>query len=90
MIFRDSRHSFEKPISQSLAQLAIAILYDLGLDKPRSEDPALILAYDLKGMKKPSRLSRSPTMEERRALLGCFLMSSVYGYVHLQVTTFPC
>ena len=81
---RDRRHSFEKPIFSSLVQLAIAILYDLGLDKPPSEDPALILTYDLKGIGQPSRLSRSPTMEERRALLGCFLMSSVYGCVHLQ------
>jgi hypothetical protein len=69
----------------SLVQLAIAILYDLGLDKPPSKDPSLVLAYDLKGTRKPSRLSRSPTMEERRALLGCFLMSSVYVYVHLQL-----
>jgi hypothetical protein len=64
----------------SLIQLAIAILYDLGLDKPPSKDPALALAYDLKGVLRPSGFSRSPTMEERRALLGCFLMSSVYAY----------
>jgi hypothetical protein len=85
MAFRDLRHSFERPIFLSLVQLAIAILYELGLDKPPFKDPALILAYDLKGIKMPSRLSRSPTMEERRALLGCFLMSSVYGYVLLQL-----
>jgi hypothetical protein len=61
----------------SLIQLAIAILYDLGLDKPPSKDPAVMLAYDLKGVGKPSGISRVPSMEERRALLGCFLMSSV-------------
>lgn len=60
-----------------LVQLAITILYDLGLDKPPSRDPAITLAYDLKGMRKPLRLSKSPTNEERRALLGCYLMSSV-------------
>lgn len=81
---RDRHHTFEKPIFSSLVQLAIAILYDLGLDKPPSKDPALVLTYDLKGIKRPSRFSRPPTMEERRALLGCFLMSSVYNYVHLQ------
>jgi len=85
MVFRDRRYCFQRPILTSLVQLAIAILYDLGLDKPPSKDPALILAYDLKGTRKPSRFLRSPTMEERRALLGCFLMSSVYVYVYLQL-----
>lgn len=79
LIFRDRRHFFERSILISLVQLAIAILYDLGIDKPPSQDPALLnLAYDLKGMGKPSISLKSPTMEERRALLGCFLMSSVY------------
>jgi hypothetical protein len=85
MVFRDRRHCFERPILISLVQLAIAIVYDLELDKPPSKDPDLILAYDLKGARKPSRLSRSPTMEERRALLGCFLMSSVYVYAYLRL-----
>ncbi|MCJ1359174.1 MAG: hypothetical protein MMC33_009174 [Icmadophila ericetorum] len=62
-------------------ELAIAILYDLGLDKPPSNDPGLILEYDLKGARKPSRFSRSPTLEERRALLGCFFLSSVPSFV---------
>ncbi|KAK9489677.1 hypothetical protein V1508DRAFT_406919 [Lipomyces doorenjongii] len=68
-----------------LVQLAIAILYDLGLDKPPSKDPGVILAYDMKGARKPSRFSRFPTLEERRALLGCFLISSVYVHLHLQL-----
>ncbi|KAH8801793.1 hypothetical protein F5884DRAFT_847663 [Xylogone sp. PMI_703] len=75
----DRYYSLERPILMRLIQLAIAILYDLGIDKPPSKDPALMLAYDMKGIRKPSRLSRAPTMEERRALLGCFLMSSVSG-----------
>jgi hypothetical protein len=74
---RDRRQFFEKSILISLSQLAIAILYDLGLDKPASDDPALSFAYELKGVPKPAKLSRSTTLEERRALLGCFLMSSV-------------
>lgn len=78
-IFRDWHHPFEKPIVLSLVQLAIGILFELGLDKAPSNDPGLMLTYDLKGLKKPARLVRSPTMEERRALLGCFLMSSMYG-----------
>ncbi|RAK95160.1 Zn(II)2Cys6 transcription factor [Aspergillus ibericus CBS 121593] len=71
----DHHYSFDKPIFTSLLQLAIAILYDLGLDKPPSQDPGLLLSYDLKGNSRPSRCSRLPSMEERRALLGCYLVS---------------
>lgn len=84
MDLRGRRHSVEKPIVISLVQLAIAVLYDLRLDRPTSKDPALILVYELKGIGKPSRLSRPPTMEERRALLGCFLISSMFVFIHLQ------
>ena len=77
---RDRRHCCENPIMTVLVQLAVAILYNLGLDKPASRDPALLLAYDLKGSRKPTRLSRTSTMEERRALMGCFAMSSVYVF----------
>jgi hypothetical protein len=64
----------------SLTQLAIAILYDLVLDKQHTKNVALMLAFDLKGSGKPSGVSWTPTMEERRALLGCFLISSVHVY----------
>ncbi|KAK9342228.1 hypothetical protein V1522DRAFT_416800 [Lipomyces starkeyi] len=73
----DRRFCFGRPLLISLIQLAIAILYDLGLDKPPSKDPALGLAFKLKGAGKPPALSRTPTMEERRVLLSCFLMTSV-------------
>ncbi|PYH98989.1 hypothetical protein BO71DRAFT_3062 [Aspergillus ellipticus CBS 707.79] len=72
----DRYYSLDKPIFTSLVQLAISILYDLGLDKPPLQDAGLMLAYDLKGISRPSHFSRSPSMEERRALLGCFLVSS--------------
>ncbi|PWY85783.1 hypothetical protein BO94DRAFT_97472 [Aspergillus sclerotioniger CBS 115572] len=71
----DHHYSFDKPIFTGLLQLAIAILYDLGLDKPPSQDPGLLLSYDLKGTSRPSHCSRLPSMKERRALLGCFLVS---------------
>ncbi|MCJ1378824.1 hypothetical protein MMC17_001923 [Xylographa soralifera] len=76
----DRRYGLDKPILTSLGQLAIAILYDLVLDKPSSSDPGLMLDYDLKDIRKPSRLSRPPTLEERRVLLGCFLLSSVPSF----------
>ncbi|KAF7953725.1 uncharacterized protein EAE97_001124 [Botrytis byssoidea] len=64
----------------NLIQLSISMLHNLGLDKPPPRDPAVMLAYDLKGSGKPARLSRVPTNEERRALLGYYLLSSVSCY----------
>ncbi|KAJ5498465.1 hypothetical protein N7453_007516 [Penicillium expansum] len=72
----DRHYCLDRSISTSLVQLAIAILYDLGLDKPPPQDPGVTLAYVLKGCKL-SQFTRSPTSEERRALLGCFLISTV-------------
>ncbi len=71
--FRDLHHSMDRPIFVTLLQIAMAMLYELGLDKPVSNDPGLILSNDMKGLR---QLSRSPTMEERRAWFGCFLKSS--------------
>ncbi|KAL8974781.1 MAG: hypothetical protein Q9197_000989 [Variospora fuerteventurae] len=51
----DHRYNLDRPILTSLAQLAIAILYDLGLDKPSLADPGLMLEYDLKGLPRPSQ-----------------------------------
>jgi hypothetical protein len=71
--FRDLHHSMDRPIYVTLLQIAIAILYELGLDKRASKDPGLILMNDMKGLPQPAK---PPTMEERRAWIGCFLMSS--------------
>ncbi|KAJ8096588.1 fungal transcriptional regulatory protein, N-terminal [Lipomyces tetrasporus] len=73
----DRHYCLDKPISTSLIQLSIAILYDMGLDKLPPQDPGLALAYELKGASRPSQLTLAPAMEERRALLGCFLISTV-------------
>ncbi|KAL8907092.1 MAG: hypothetical protein Q9171_005997 [Xanthocarpia ochracea] len=75
----DRRYHLDKPILTSLAQFAIAILYDLGLDKPNASDSGLLLEYDLKGLPRPSQ-TMSPTPQERRALLGCFYLSSVPSF----------
>jgi len=79
ILHRDRHQTFDRLIVTNLIQLAIAILYDLGLDKASTKDPALIVAYELKGAPKPARLLRSPTMEERRAYLACFILSSGYS-----------
>ena len=82
-LLRDRRFCFGKPVLISLVQLAIAVVYDLGLDKPPSEDPAMAFAYNLKAASKPPIISRAPTLEERRALLGVFMLSSKHVYALL-------
>lgn len=78
-MLRDRRFCFGKPVLIGLVQLAIAIVYDLGLDKPPLVDPAIRFAYTLKASKPPGT-SKVPSLEERRALLGVFCLSSVYVY----------
>ena len=88
MNLRDRRYNLDGSIFASLVQLAIAVLYDLGLDKPPSNDQGLLLEHELKGIPKPSRCFRSPTLEERRVLLGCYLLSSTYeSYIPLDFTS---
>ncbi|OKL64224.1 hypothetical protein UA08_01025 [Talaromyces atroroseus] len=84
--------SFTKPNSQSnkisahfdclgidaLALLAISTVYDLDLDKAPSTDMGFVLHDSVKGATNiTAQSSRYPTMEERRALLGCYLLSTV-------------
>lgn len=76
MLFRDRRFCIEKQIMTSLIQIAISLVYDLGLHKPPSKSQ-----LGIPGDEKPyhSETSRTRTMEERRALLACFLINSTYG-----------
>ena len=77
--FRDHQHSMDKPIFLTLLHFATAILYELGLDKASSSDPSLVLANDMKGgVHQPPK---PPTLEERRAWLGFFMLSSRYDHL---------
>ena len=58
----------DKPILTNFVQAAIAMLYDLGLDRPPATDNSLQLAYRLKGKGLPIRFGETPSMEERRVL----------------------
>ncbi|KAL4936704.1 hypothetical protein BDV06DRAFT_233222 [Aspergillus oleicola] len=73
----DRFHTWAKCPSLSLVHLAVAIMYDLALDKPLSFDAGLGLMYDVKGMKRAPMPPRAPGLEEKRAVLGCFLVSTV-------------
>jgi hypothetical protein len=60
----------------SLIQLAISLVYDLGLHKPPSKSQ-----IGIPGDEEPyhSDSSRARNMEERKALLACFMINSTYG-----------
>ncbi|KAL4861054.1 hypothetical protein BDV12DRAFT_77094 [Aspergillus spectabilis] len=73
----DRFHTYGKCPSMSLVHLAISIMYDLALDKTLSFDAGLRLMYDVKGMNKSLVPPRAPGLHEKRAVLGCFLVSTV-------------
>ncbi|RDW65074.1 hypothetical protein BP6252_10725 [Coleophoma cylindrospora] len=62
-----------KPFLTVFTQLAMSVVFELGLNNPVPKDPQ-IMPY----MKEKCRKPLSPrTIEERRAVLGCFLVSSI-------------
>ena len=76
---RDRHRGHHESILSNLVQQAVAIVYHLGLHATLPNDPGLALMYDLRGIPRPPRLTRTETLEERRALLACYILSS--GYV---------
>ena len=76
--YRGHYHIFDQPIIIQTTQLAMALVGNLGLHKPPLKEPTqMMLNLDAQGCpQKPFSLSRRTT-EERRAVLGCFLISSV-------------
>jgi hypothetical protein len=69
----------KSPILTNVVQLALALAYDLGLAKPYPEDPVGIISDGRTPIcPKPTAVSTSQrTVEERRAVIGLFLISSV-------------
>lgn len=68
---------YNKPIISTVIHLATSVAFDLGLTKPVPTEPALImLAYNAQGC--PRNVTAAVrTMEERRSVIGLFLISSV-------------
>ncbi|OJJ45998.1 hypothetical protein ASPZODRAFT_142635 [Penicilliopsis zonata CBS 506.65] len=71
----DRHRNHNDALLTNLMQQAVASIYELGLHEPPPSDPGLILSYDIKGIPRPSRMTRAETVEERRALLSCYLLS---------------
>ncbi|KAH8810878.1 hypothetical protein F5884DRAFT_672828 [Xylogone sp. PMI_703] len=66
----------DKPFRALFSQLAISLVFDLGLNKPIPKDNQLLPCGT-------SKFSSHRTMEERRAVLGCFLItSSISLFLH--------
>lgn len=68
---------YNKPIISTVIHLATSVAFDLALTKPVPTEPALImLAYNAQGCPKNATVAVR-TMEERRSVIGLFLVSSV-------------
>lgn len=71
-------HIHDKPVMIQSTQLAMALVGNLGLNKPPLNEPThMMYNLDSRGCPIKPFSPSTRTMEERRALLGCFLLSSV-------------
>jgi len=68
---------FNKPIISTIIQLSMSLAFDLGLTKlVATESTGVMMGYNAQGCPKP-KTSAMRTMEERRAVIGLFFISSV-------------
>jgi hypothetical protein len=56
----------------------MVMVFDLRLNKPPRKDPATIFHEGLNESNKEEGPVATRPMEERRAVLGCFVLSSMY------------
>jgi hypothetical protein len=75
--YRFHLHRFESPKIIKLLYLASALVVDLGLNKALPKPDLQCIPIDPR-RNCPSRTVPAHTMEERRALLGCFYLTSVF------------
>lgn len=64
----------QQPALTAFGQLAMSLVFDLGLNKPVRKEPHIMSVFSPHCVRIPMSTVRS--MEERRAVLGCFLMTS--------------
>lgn len=73
-------HQFHaKPFLSVFTHLATSLVFDLGLNKPVQVTPS---TFNLHQSLRPST---PRTMEERRAALGCYLITSMYAEYTLRI-----
>ncbi|KAL8832018.1 MAG: hypothetical protein Q9170_005051 [Blastenia crenularia] len=62
----------------NLTYLTIALIMELGLNKSKPKDmPHLLLEYNAQGCPEKFCQLQERTMEERRAVIGCFVITSI-------------
>jgi hypothetical protein len=68
-----------KPVNSTIVQLGISLAYELGLTRPPPGEPVrVLLNYTAQGCPKPTiGMNLERTMEERRAVVGLYLITSV-------------
>jgi hypothetical protein len=67
----------------SLMQLAMGLVFGLNLNKPPSKEPPhMMLDYDAQGCPRAFKVA-TRTIEERRAVIGCFSATAMYGFSSL-------
>ncbi|KAF8862483.1 hypothetical protein BDZ45DRAFT_616763 [Acephala macrosclerotiorum] len=70
-----------KPINSALIHLAISLAFELGITRPiPGESVRILLNYTAQGCPKPMNgMKMERTAEERRAVVGLFLTSSIFA-----------
>jgi hypothetical protein len=68
-----------KPVNSTIVQLGISLAYELGLTRsPPGEPVRVLLNYTAQGCPKPTNvMNLERTMEERRAVVGLYFITSV-------------
>ncbi|KAB8301529.1 hypothetical protein EYC80_003377 [Monilinia laxa] len=80
-------HYQQRPVWSSMVQLAMGLVYDLGLNKaPPKEAPHLLLNFDARGCPKPF-LPPAGSRQENRALLCLFSLSSSFSLYVQKIDT---
>ncbi|KAJ8071875.1 hypothetical protein OCU04_002183 [Sclerotinia nivalis] len=80
-------HYHQRPVWSSLIQLAMGLVYDLGINKaPPKEAPSLLLNFDARGCPKIS-LRPAGSDQERRALLCLYSLSSSFSLYFQKIDT---
>ncbi|QSZ31366.1 hypothetical protein DSL72_000931 [Monilinia vaccinii-corymbosi] len=80
-------HYQQRPVWSSMIQLAMGLVYDLGLNKaPPKEAPHLFMNFDARGCPKPF-LPSIGSRQEKRALLCLFSLSSSFSIYVQKIDT---
>jgi hypothetical protein len=76
---RGHDHFVHTQLTSRFMHLAIGMAFDLRLNKPPLKDPYFVLDVSSTEGEKEQAHASTRTMEERRAILCCFVLSSLYA-----------